>query len=190
MRISDWSSDVCSSDLTRKCGDGALRIEGPGETAGPAVVFREIIDHRHVFEAARSQQCRSPAGNGRGVVDISTERLVEDVTIAVRRSRPETKRGGIGDGNIDVSVRVDRVEFRDCYPDTALIGVCIGKIRSDNNCAAGRIFTEQRTNGTTNDFAIIDIEHALFETMISRNTDVAEIDANRKIGQTTAFTLR
>src|SRR3546814_14941020 len=70
---------------TRKCGDGALRIEEPGETAGPAVVFREIIDHRHVFEAARSQQCRSPDGNGRGVVDISTERLVEDVTIAVRR---------------------------------------------------------------------------------------------------------
>src|SRR3546814_3594458 len=104
---------------------GALRIEEPGETAGPAVVFREIIDHRHVFEAARSQQCRSPDGNGRGVVDISTERLVEDVTIAVRRSRPETKRGGIGDGNIDVSVRVDRVEFRACYPDTALIGVCI-----------------------------------------------------------------
>src|SRR3546814_14044506 len=58
---------------TRKCGDGALRIEEPGETAGPAVVFREIIDHRHVFEAARSQQCRSPDGNGRGVVDISTE---------------------------------------------------------------------------------------------------------------------
>src|SRR3546814_6979986 len=48
---------------TRKCGDGALRIEEPGETAGPAVVFREIIDHRHVFEAARSQQCRSPDGN-------------------------------------------------------------------------------------------------------------------------------
>src|SRR3546814_15504386 len=115
MRMSDWSSDGCSSDL----------------------------------------QCRSPDGNVRGVVDISTERLVEDVTIAVRRSRPETKRGGIGDGNIDVSVRVDRVEFRDCYPDTALIGVCIGKIRSDNNCAAGRIFTEQRTNGATNDFDII-----------------------------------
>src|SRR3546814_15907761 len=123
MRISDWSSDVCSSDL---------------------------------------------------VVDISTERLVEDVTIAVRRSRPETKRGGIGDGNIDVSVRVDRVEFRDCYPDTALIGVCIGKIRSDNNCAAGRIFTEKRTNGATNDFDIIDIEQDLLATLSSNRKSVVK----------------
>src|SRR3546814_15960729 len=71
-----------------------------------------------------------------------------------------------------------------------LIGVCIGKIRSDNNCAAGRIFTEQRTNGATNDFDIIDIEQALIETLSSRNHDVAEIDAHRRIGQTAAFPLR
>src|SRR3546814_2956618 len=45
MRISDWSSDVCSSDLTEPRGDdgpAARRAPGPGRTggAGPAATAR------------------------------------------------------------------------------------------------------------------------------------------------------
>src|SRR3546814_6974768 len=45
MRISDWSSDVCSSDLELKCLAGAVYFESKGETlAGQLPVARVVIN--------------------------------------------------------------------------------------------------------------------------------------------------
>src|SRR3546814_19751867 len=45
MRISDWSSDVCSSDLELKCLAGAVYFESKGETlAGQLAVARVVIN--------------------------------------------------------------------------------------------------------------------------------------------------
>src|SRR3546814_12348469 len=82
MRISDWSSDVCSSDLFHPAGNGAIYNDGPhkityvggfptGSMATDAQraefgqnFFRTIDDGRHdfagdeVFVAARSEERR------------------------------------------------------------------------------------------------------------------------------------
>src|SRR3546814_13986340 len=44
MRISDWSSDVCSSDLPQRVGGGAAGV--PGDVVGAVVI--EVADHRCV----------------------------------------------------------------------------------------------------------------------------------------------
>src|SRR3546814_13270965 len=98
MRISDWSSDVCSSDLRRQFLSedveiDALALAGGAVTAGPleraaarleqacAVAFepqigaRELIDERGI----------EPAGRGRGnpeqVIAVAARRSDEIVEI-------------------------------------------------------------------------------------------------------------
>src|SRR3546814_10352479 len=55
MRISDWSSDVCSSDLEKACELGVARLQ-------PVLTRRAVVDklnlprlHSHLVEAA--EQC-------------------------------------------------------------------------------------------------------------------------------------
>src|SRR3546814_7271731 len=45
MRISDWSSDVCSSDLERVAGLAAQRAEGVGIGAAFGLLARRVIEH-------------------------------------------------------------------------------------------------------------------------------------------------
>src|SRR3546814_3975725 len=65
MRISDWSSDVCSSDLLRTCAFGWQRCNIRGGRIGelehfgifcladdPAVMYRTAIVHRDIIEQA------------------------------------------------------------------------------------------------------------------------------------------
>src|SRR3546814_4345473 len=55
MRISDWSSDVCSSDLTRRAG--AHRQDGGGGLDVAAVLQRRGRHvHRHFQRIARLRQ--------------------------------------------------------------------------------------------------------------------------------------
>src|SRR3546814_14557764 len=62
MRISDWSSDVCSSDLSTPCADRAGPLNGPSRCAtqskGPA-------DNRSMIEeTVRSCEDGRPSANG------------------------------------------------------------------------------------------------------------------------------
>src|SRR3546814_10597842 len=43
MRISDWSSDVCSSDLVLRIDPDELRTELPGYTGGNARLFQHAV---------------------------------------------------------------------------------------------------------------------------------------------------
>src|SRR3546814_1849228 len=63
MRISDWSSDVCSSDLTRLHSDGA-KIDGDGVLA--------------IFGAAADPQESRPDAAGLGVRIIADDPALED----------------------------------------------------------------------------------------------------------------
>src|SRR3546814_6419983 len=76
MRISDWSSDVCSSDL------GALGPRGPGRAPGArlveaarlrpgagAGVRAHLRGHRHPL--ARVRAVRGPGGPGKPVQDVA-----------------------------------------------------------------------------------------------------------------------
>src|SRR3546814_14113683 len=71
MRISDWSSDVCSSDL-HGLPSSAVGVVLPGRGAthaGAAVLDGAeqpvAIDLRHVEEALVGVGCRRPHGGGR-----------------------------------------------------------------------------------------------------------------------------
>src|SRR3546814_10448475 len=59
MRISDWSSDVCSSDLVLDPADAAIdpalahaRARWPGRAAPPGVL-RIVLEHRPVGSGGR-----------------------------------------------------------------------------------------------------------------------------------------
>src|SRR3546814_2349376 len=88
MRISDWSSDVCSSDLRRRPG-GA----GPGEAAG-AVEDRAAEDHGGGLRGADLREHAAvgveveprPRGRGEGL--------------------PEPQPAGDGAGRVQVALRL------------------------------------------------------------------------------------
>src|SRR3546814_17478241 len=94
MRISDWSSDVCSSDLPN--------------IGGPAVAQRFPRDsrngNRHVAQWARSPRCCHDDGirvvAGRGGI-LSNRRVTPVVLRIGRRDRKRVEKGK------SVSVRVD-----------------------------------------------------------------------------------
>src|SRR3546814_8826800 len=62
MRISDWSSDVCSSDLARLGGDGG---DGAGfhvDRKAAAVAVRRLLVRRIAQDAGRAKQCATAVG--------------------------------------------------------------------------------------------------------------------------------
>src|SRR3546814_6232373 len=72
MRISDWSSDVCSSDLFRECGD---RLSGSRLRAGRILVHLSVSIGRGAPQAThpecrfranclQSHSCSPPVENG------------------------------------------------------------------------------------------------------------------------------
>src|SRR3546814_2992829 len=72
MRISDWSSDVCSSDLTAPCLDAHSSLRGGQPGAGYTLALmqkfhhRRAVDQRHTEIEGRTQQ----PGNQRISVDV------------------------------------------------------------------------------------------------------------------------
>src|SRR3546814_12188345 len=63
MRISDWSSDVCSSDLEAGVAEHVLDVELP------AVDLRRLLVHRHV-DAEHRQRIARLAGDGAGRLPV------------------------------------------------------------------------------------------------------------------------
>src|SRR3546814_1405546 len=83
MRISDWSADVCSSDLIEGAGHRQQQDEGDDEQPGikmPApdgAIERKLIDLRHPLS---SLEARAQAGGDRAALDrIIDRRSVGDV---------------------------------------------------------------------------------------------------------------
>src|SRR3546814_12120160 len=77
MRISDWSSDVCSSDLEAGLGADYHEVEGVRQRRADRLtaLLRRVIDHDvgKIGAEQRGAQCRSclPCrGHGIGVQDI------------------------------------------------------------------------------------------------------------------------
>src|SRR3546814_4414260 len=77
MRISDWSSDVCSSDLLRRVGvDARQLLDRKQRLAGPLVIVRV---ERVALDRA---QPRPQVGTGRELPDVSDrlgQRLLHQV---------------------------------------------------------------------------------------------------------------
>src|SRR3546814_5168532 len=82
MRISDWSSDVCSSDLTASASEGQICPLAPGErwaahNAAPSPAVRAI--------AACLSPDRQPSSNlSLGFVNLSLDRTDDTVRDPVR----------------------------------------------------------------------------------------------------------
>src|SRR3546814_3230138 len=82
MRISDWSSDVCSSDLTASASEGQICPLAPGErwaahNAAPSPAVRAI--------AACLSPDRQPSSNlSLGFVNLSLDRTDDTVRDTVR----------------------------------------------------------------------------------------------------------
>src|SRR3546814_11119788 len=95
MRISDWSSDVCSSDLNQRAqllGD----LDDTGGKAGAAFITDVAFDgdqifagHRQVFKADVAQILRSRQLHAIRAINPNAERAA-----AVRQKRSEERRVG------------------------------------------------------------------------------------------------
>src|SRR3546814_17774496 len=85
MRISDWSSDVCSSDLKRDAGPVGAE---PQAVPGPVVGEDEVPA---IFQAAIGDD-KMGRRNRKGVSRrASRRRHVEDVGVTADRRRPERR---------------------------------------------------------------------------------------------------
>src|SRR3546814_2685285 len=62
MRISDWSSDVCSSDLDSRTGRGRFESAGCGLRSGPNCVKSTPLDHIRVLPIPCSPSSRASEG--------------------------------------------------------------------------------------------------------------------------------
>src|SRR3546814_13232396 len=107
MRISDWSSDVCSSDLRSRAVRGDLRQEGAGEREGA-----RDMDVEHRLEIG-----------GRHRV----ERLLDRVAGVVDQNRYRTM--PIGDARGEALRRLARGAVERHRRPVADFGPCAGELR-------------------------------------------------------------
>src|SRR3546814_18482048 len=88
MRISDWSSDVCSSDLLRRGGQQGHR--NPDEFLQAADVLHR--GGRQIGPGARAHGALGPAGDA--LIDRLRPRLQRRLRGQVVEPRSEERRGG------------------------------------------------------------------------------------------------
>src|SRR3546814_5223177 len=96
MRISDWSSDVCSSDLTNVASDALSNVASGGVTGGALIIVGEdygegssIMQERtHAFAMKSQMWLLDPRPNLTSIVDArSEERRVGKECVSTCRSR-------------------------------------------------------------------------------------------------------
>src|SRR3546814_8543319 len=83
MRISDWRSDVCSSDLGAAAGAEAARAAGcaPSPVALPAVQVEPLADAPLPVWDARPQS-KNGRGKGKAFVELQHDVTASDVSLA------------------------------------------------------------------------------------------------------------
>src|SRR3546814_6757674 len=87
MRISDWSSDVCSSDLTL-----VNRIAAGEVIERPASAIKELVDN--AIDAGATRIDISIAGGGRNLIRVADDRKgngSDELTVAVERHAPRSE---------------------------------------------------------------------------------------------------
>src|SRR3546814_15738964 len=81
MRISDWSSDVCSSDLRTRCATAALRSLRCLRTAARSPCRDKGIARRYRLPISQPPQSdRTSVGSGKSVsvrVDLGGRRIIK-----------------------------------------------------------------------------------------------------------------
>src|SRR3546814_12127604 len=94
MRISDWSSDVCSSDLRGKC-----------DTKGFRQAADTQLDHQigamDFYRARRNAEIKSD-----GFVRQALGQALEDVLLARRESRDEDRKSVVSGKSVPVRVAI------------------------------------------------------------------------------------
>src|SRR3546814_16770903 len=94
MRISDWSSDVCSSDLVAVAEAGyAAVLQKPADDALDPDVVRQAADARPQAADAADHEIDLHAGLGRAVQPVDD--LVIDQGIQLRPDMPGPPLGGM-----------------------------------------------------------------------------------------------
>src|SRR3546814_15481736 len=119
MRISDWSSDVCSSDL---CGDGSSGLEGIGLAAKAIAIFYRNRIARVVRAVCAGRAAgRSRGGSGRGLAELLAQPVVDQALlvaqlVAVGQRRTALQVGDVGQParalREHVAIGADRSEAR------------------------------------------------------------------------------
>src|SRR3546814_2354527 len=88
MRISDWSSDVCSSDLRDDAFEGRQRDEPPGQRAGVAVQLLpgdgEILARVH--SVSHSFRGHSFRGTNDDATPAEARRAILEIRLALARN--------------------------------------------------------------------------------------------------------
>src|SRR3546814_16336091 len=89
MRISDWSSDVCSSDLGRDIGDHAAHLLDPARARGDRI---EVVADRLLARQLRNraedrlEEARRAGLGAFGEVDLHARRGIDVTEAAIDRT--------------------------------------------------------------------------------------------------------
>src|SRR3546814_5974545 len=105
MRISDWSSDVCSSDLTigraARNVDGRVILYADRITGSMERAMRETDRRREKQEAYNTEHGITPTTIKRNIGDIIAHVASKDqVTIDIGEDKPAHMVGQIGRANV------------------------------------------------------------------------------------------
>src|SRR3546814_17859446 len=106
MRISDWSSDVCSSDLRRErpeVGRGRMRVDSSGAGIGARRRGRRGLLQGTIgaFQDARDCLLRGPLADdavGQGPEISEADRRAHPLALRTRAPASETRENNRGDG--------------------------------------------------------------------------------------------
>src|SRR3546814_17519345 len=101
MRISDWSSDVCSSDLFEDCGEALPAADAHGLQAVAGSTTAQFAEHRG-GDAGAGDADRMAEGDTRAI-DVE---LVEAAVLLAPAPRLEQRQHLAGDGLVEL----DQVE--------------------------------------------------------------------------------
>src|SRR3546814_1169130 len=122
MRISDWSSDVCSSDLTAQgCADRLM------------LVLVAVLQRRH---------------RGIGVAALAHDKFLERIIGAAGRWRAKDRDADRGKGGVHVLPRLRGVRLAIGGRGERLIDVCFGQLET----GAARRFAQRDTVDADLDF--------------------------------------
>src|SRR3546814_6082033 len=85
MRISDWSSDVCSSDLGRSPGPGVATR--PSDLSSGSNVYRHCLSALHIHVAGAADR---PSHLSRGAAAGRESAWIEPMEVAIADPKQET----------------------------------------------------------------------------------------------------
>src|SRR3546814_50819 len=177
MRISDWSSDVCSSDLDKAAVAGALQAQGIGHTIDPVTgaltVDADKLYQARIALAGQGLPKAQPSGDSLiASLPMGASRAIEGETLRAAReadlSRTIEAIDAVRSARIHIAAAEPSLFVRDDKPATASVMLTLqnGRSQPDGLVQAIRFLRASAVPGVSAEpVSVIDQRRPLFSHM-------------------------